>query len=106
MLGHGNRFPTRMRLAGAGPASPIRLADSIGEGVGDAAAKARGVFRNPEQDAAVALPLEIAPDADQAKACPALANEIDAHYAHDFAVAQQHVWKVAGRDLVAVVCSS
>jgi hypothetical protein len=71
-----------------------------------AAAKARGVFRNPEQDAAVALPLEIAPDADQAKACPALANEIDAHYAHDFAVAQQHVWKVAGRDLVAVVCSS
>jgi hypothetical protein len=67
------------------------------------AEKARGIFRKPEQDAAVAMPLEIAPDAHQAKACSALPNEIDAHHAHDFPVAQQHVRKVAGRDLVAVV---
>ena len=61
-----------------------------------------GVFRKSEQDAAVPLPLEIAPDAHQAKACSAWPNEIDAHHAHDFPVMQQHVWKVAGRELVGV----
>src|SRR5919204_2880997 len=61
-----------------------------------------GVFSKSEQDAAVPLPLKIAPDAHQAKACSAWPNEIDAHHAHDVPVVQQYVRKVAGRDLVGV----
>ena len=103
-----------MRLAGSGPAfPPFALAITIGEVEGQrgrvsidddfwSAEKARGLFRKPKQDAAVALPLEIAPDAHQAKACSAWPNEIDAHHAYDFPVVQQHVRKVARRDLVRV----
>jgi len=92
---------------------PFALAIAIGEVEGERgrvgidddlgfAATACGLFRKPEQDAAVSLPLEIAPDAHQAKACSAWPHEIDAHHADDFAVVQQHVRKVARRDLVGV----
>jgi len=92
---------------------PFALAIAIGEVEGErgrvsidddfwSAEKARGLFRKLKQDAAMALPLEIAPDAHQAKACSAWPNEIDAHHADDFPVVQQHVRKVARRDLVGI----
>src|SRR5262249_23538039 len=64
---------------------------------------ARGVFREPEQDAAVALPLQIAADGDEAKACLGLADEVDAHRAYDLAVADEHVRKMAMLGFVRVV---
>lgn len=92
---------------------PFALAIAIGEvegqrgrmGIDDDlgfAKPACGVLREPEQDAAVPLPLEIAPDAHEAKPCSVWPNEIDAHHAHDVPVVQQHVRKVARRDLVGV----
>jgi hypothetical protein len=55
-----------------------------------------GVLRKPDPDAAVSLPLEITPDAHEAKASSAWPNEIDSHHAHDFPVVQQHVRKLPG----------
>jgi len=37
------------------------------------------LFGKSEQNAAVALPLNIAPDADEAKACLVLPDDVDAH---------------------------
>jgi len=76
----------------------VRVDDDLG-----LAAGSRGFFRKFEQGVAMALPLDIGPDADQTQGCRALANEIDPHCAQDFAVAQQQVRKMAGRELVRVV---
>src|SRR6516165_3696247 len=56
---------------------------------------ARGAFRELEQNAAVALPLQIAADRDEPKACLGLADEVDAHRSYDLTVADEHVRKVA-----------
>src|SRR5215472_6127232 len=70
-----------------------RCGVGIDDDLGPAEA-ARGVFGEPEQDAAVALPLQIAMDGDEAKACLGLADEVDAHRAYDLAVADEHVRKM------------
>src|SRR5262249_18316747 len=67
------------------------------------AASEVGVFGEPEQNAGVALPLQIAADGDEAKACLGLADEIDAHRAYDLAVADEHVRKMAMLEFVRVV---
>jgi len=64
---------------------------------------ARGLFREPEQNAAVALPLEVAADGDEAKACLDVADEVDAHGAYDLAVAHEHVRKMAALEFIWVV---
>jgi hypothetical protein len=108
-LSHPNEV-CRHRLGVA----PFTLAIAIGEieaqrrrvGIDDdlgPAEAARGLFREPEQNAAVALPLQIAADGDEAKACLGLADEVDAHRAYDLAVADEHVRKVAMLEFVRVV---
>src|SRR5262249_36494791 len=67
------------------------------------AASEVGGFGDPEQNSAVALPLQIAADCDEAKACLGLADEIDAHRAYDLAVADEHVRKMAMLEFVRVV---
>src|SRR5262249_45443646 len=52
------------------------------------------------QNAAVALPLEIAADGDEAKARLDGADEVDAHRSYDLAVAEEHVRKMAGLELI------
>jgi len=76
----------------------VRVDDDLG-----LAAGSRGFFRKFEQGVAMALPLDIGPDADQTQGCRALANEIDPHCAQDFAVAQRQVRKMAEREPVRVV---
>jgi hypothetical protein len=61
-----------------------------------------GLFSESEQNAAVALPLEIAADADEAKTCLLRADQIDAHRTHDIAVVYQHMRKMIGRKFVRV----
>src|SRR5262249_56340674 len=86
--------------------APFALAIAVGEiegqrrrvGVDDdlgPAEGARGLFREPEQNGAVALPLEIAADGDEAKASSGLANNVDPPRPYDLAVADEHVRKVA-----------
>src|SRR5499433_4476396 len=86
--------------------APFTLAIAIGEiegqrrrvGVDDdlgPAKGARGLFRELEQNAAVALALKIAADGDEAKTCLGVADEVDAHRAYDLAVADEHVGTVA-----------
>src|SRR5262245_31972525 len=81
--------------------APFTLAIAIGEiegqrrrmGVDDdlgPAKGARGLFRELEQNAAVALALKIAADGDEAKTCLGVADEVDAHRAYDLAVADEH----------------
>ena len=60
------------------------------------------LFGESEQNAAVALPLEIAADADEAKTCRLLADQIDAHRTDDLAVVYQHVGKMPRREFVRV----
>ena len=60
------------------------------------------LFGESEQSAAVALPLEIAADADEAKTCRLLADQIDAHRTDDLAVVYQHVGKMPRREFVRV----
>jgi hypothetical protein len=60
------------------------------------------LFGESEQNAAVALPLEIATDADEAKTCRLLADQIDAHRTHDIAVVYQHMGKMVRREFVRV----
>ena len=64
---------------------------------------ARGVFREPQQNAAVALPLQIPADRDEPKACLGLADEVDAYRSYDFTVADERVRKVAMLEFVRVV---
>src|SRR5215510_14891202 len=70
--------------------APFTLAVAIGEiegqrrrvGVDDdlgPAEGARGVFRELEQNAAVAVPLEVSADDDEAKPCLDVAAEVHAH---------------------------
>jgi len=61
------------------------------------------LFREPEQNAAVALALEIAADGDEAKACLGVADEVDAHRAYDLAVADEHVGTMAALEFIRVV---
>jgi|AmaraimetFIIA100_FD_contig_123_32919_length_4414_multi_5_in_0_out_0_2 hypothetical protein len=63
----------------------------------------RGFFRKPEQDAAVASPLEIAPDGDEAETGLFLADKVDAHHAYDFVVAQEYVRTVIRREFVRIL---
>ena len=56
------------------------------------------LFGESEQSAAVASPLEIAADADEAKPCLLLADQIDAHRTDDLAVADQHMGKMPRRE--------
>src|SRR4029077_14757416 len=63
---------------------------------------ARGVFRESEQNAAVTLPLQIAADRDEPKACLGLADEVDAHRAGDLTVADERVRKMAILEFVRV----
>ena len=97
-----------------GGVAPFAFAIAMGEieaqrcrvGIDDdlgPAEAARGLFREPEQNAAVALPLQIAADGDEAKACLGLADEVDAHPAYDLAVADEHVRKMAMLEFVRVV---
>src|SRR6516164_4635133 len=91
--------------------APFTLATAIGEiegqrrrvGVDDdlgPAEGARGLFREPEQNAAVALALEVAANGDEAKACLGVADEVDAHRAYDLAVADEHVGKMAALEFI------
>src|SRR6266516_3196999 len=61
------------------------------------------LFGESEQSAAVALPLEIAADADEAKTCRLLADQVDAHRTADLAVVYQHVGTMPRRELLCVV---
>ena len=58
------------------------------------------MFREPEQNAAVALALEVAANGDEAKACLGVADEVDAHRAYDLAVADEHVGKMAALEFI------
>src|SRR5262245_10209305 len=90
-FGYGSRFPNRKRSTGTGPSwrhSPLAVPVSEIKGERDRvgvdenvrhAANARGLFRKSEQNAAVALPLNIATDADETKACLVLPDDVDAH---------------------------
>ena len=100
-LSHPNEV-CRHRLGVA----PFAFAIAIGEikaqrrrvGIDDdlgPAELARGVFGEPEQNAAVALALQIAADGDEPKACLGLADEVDTHRAYDLAVADEHMRKMA-----------
>src|SRR5262249_194832 len=107
-LAHSNEV-CRQRPGVAPFAFPIAIAAietqrrrvGIDDALGPAEA-ARGVFGEPEQNAGVALPLQIAADGDEAKACLGLADEIDAHRAYDLAVADEHVRKMAMLEFVRV----
>src|SRR5262249_60075687 len=55
-----------------------------------------------KQNAAVALPLQIAADRDETKACLGLADEVDAHRAYDLIVADEHVRKMTMLEFVRV----
>src|SRR5215813_2115538 len=94
--------------------APFPLAIAVGEvegqrrrvGVDDdlgPAEGARGLFREAQQNAAVALALEIAADGDEAKACLGVADEVDAHRSYDLAVADEHMRKMAALEFIRVV---
>src|SRR5262245_26236148 len=94
--------------------APFALAIAVGEiegqrrrvGVDDdlgPAESARGLFRELQQNAAVALPLEIAADGDEAKARLVVADKVDAHRSYDLAVAEEHVRKMAVLEFIRVV---
>ena len=61
------------------------------------------MFREAQQNAAVALALEIAADGDEAKACLGVADEVDAHRPYDLAVADEHMRKMAALEFIRVV---
>jgi len=63
----------------------------------------RGFFRKSEQDSAVASPLEIAPDGDEAETGLLLADKVDAHHAYDFIVAQKYVRTVIRHEFVRIL---
>jgi hypothetical protein len=63
---------------------------------------ARCSLRKIEENRAEALPLRIPADADEAKAGLRLVDEIDAHRAHDLAIADEHMREIAGLEFVRV----
>src|SRR5713101_2612958 len=92
---------------------PLALAIAVGEIVGQrgrmgidddlgAAEGTRRLLRELEKNGAVALPLQVAADADEAKARLRGVDEVDAHGADDLAVAQEHMRETAGLEFVRV----
>src|SRR5262245_51535661 len=61
---------------------------------------AGGLFGEFEQNAAMALPLEITADTDEAKSCHLLVDQVDAHRADDLGVV--HQGKMPRREFVRV----
>ena len=59
-------------------------------------------LRQLEQNGAEALPLQVAADADQAEPRLGRVDEVDAHRAHDLAVADEHMGEVPGLELIGI----